>query len=92
MLNGLMNNILLSDYIFILDLSGLSFLVPRKCEPPDPPLDYFIPDPEPEATLPPHQRLDYIEETCIKLKYICSSSLRKRKMRMHMTWIKFSYN
>ena len=58
--------------------------MPRKCEPPDPPLDYFIPDPEPEATFPPPQRLDYIEETCIKLNYICSSSLRKYKMSIHM--------
>ena len=72
-----MNISLLSDCISSLDLSGLSFLVPRKCEPPDPPLDYFIPDPEPEATLPPPQRLDYVEETCIKLNYFCSPSLRE---------------
>ena len=51
-------------------------MVPRRCAPPDPPLDYFIPDPEPEAPPPAPVILDYIEETCIKLTYVCSSNLR----------------
>ena len=54
----------------------MTFLLPRPvaCEP----VDNFLPDPEPDATLQ-YEDYSYIEDTCITMTYTCPSYLRKLK-------------